>query len=81
MSGYPAGRMGVDPRAKSAALWGLVGFLSFLVLVQSYALLATPIVTITGALGLGLVVGLAAGIGAYVLEPRLAARAADRRTE
>lgn len=73
--------MGIDPRAKSAALWGLVGLLSVLVLVQSYALLATPLLPITGALGLGLVVGLAVGIGAYALEPRLAAWAADRRTE
>ncbi|WP_226003937.1 hypothetical protein [Natrinema salinisoli] len=78
MSGYPSGRMGIDPRAKSAFLWGLVGLLSFLVLVQGYALLAEPLVTITQALALALLVGMSAGAGAYLLEPRLAARAADR---
>jgi uncharacterized protein YebE (UPF0316 family) len=71
--------MGIDPRAKSAVLWGLVGFLSFLVLVQGYALLAESLVTITQALALALAVGIGAGAGAYLLEPRLAARAADRR--
>ncbi|SER12110.1 hypothetical protein SAMN04489841_3003 [Natrinema salaciae] len=70
--------MGIDPRAKSAFLWGVVGTLSFLVLVQSYALFATPLVTITQALALGIAVGLGAGSGAYLLEPRFAAWAADR---
>jgi len=54
--------MGIDPRAKSAFLWGLVGFLSFLVLVQGYTLLAEPLVTIAQALALGVLVGLGAGI-------------------
>ncbi|WP_226039284.1 hypothetical protein [Natrinema sp. DC36] len=81
MSGYPSGAMGIDPRAKSAFLWGLVGFLSFLVLVQGYALLAEPIVTIAQALVLGLLVGLGSGVGASLLEPRLAARAANRAKE
>ncbi|MFB1063756.1 hypothetical protein [Natrinema sp. H-ect4] len=81
MSGYPSGTMGIDPRAKSAFLWGLVGLLSFLVLVQGYALLAEPIVTIAQALAIGALVGLGAGVGAYLLEPRLAARAAHRDDE
>ncbi len=72
--------MGIDPRTKSAVLWGIVGCLSFLVLVQSYALLADPLATITQALGLALLVGLGAGTGAYLLEPRLASWAADRGT-
>ncbi len=70
--------MGIDPRTKSAVLWGVIGCLSFLVLVQSYALLAEPLVTIAQALGLALPVGLGAGTGAYLLEPRLASWAADR---
>ncbi|PGF16538.1 hypothetical protein CP556_10680 [Natrinema sp. CBA1119] len=81
MSGYPSGTMGIDPRAKSAFLWGLVGFLSFLVLVQGYALLVEPIVTIAQALAVGALVGLGAGVGASLLEPRLAARAAHRDDE
>ncbi|PCR91246.1 hypothetical protein [Natrinema ejinorense] len=78
MSGYPSGKRGIDPRSKSAFLWGLVGFLSFLVLVQGYALLAEPIATITQALALAALVGLGAGGGAYLLEPHVAAWAADR---
>ncbi len=73
--------MGIDSRAKSAFLWGIVGFLSFLVLVQGYALLAEPIVTLAQALGIGLLVGLGAGAGAYLLEPQLAARAVNRAKE
>ncbi|OLZ39945.1 hypothetical protein A6E15_02645 [Natrinema saccharevitans] len=78
MSGYPAGQMGIDPRTKSAVLWGLVGALSFLVLVQGYALLVAPLVSITGALALAAAVGIGAGLGAYLLEPRIAAWALDR---
>jgi len=57
---------------RSAALWGLVGSLSFLVLLQGVRLFASPI-------GLGLVptVAIAFAIGgfvtvlSFVLEPRL----------
>ncbi|AGB30661.1 hypothetical protein Natpe_0739 [Natrinema pellirubrum DSM 15624] len=70
--------MGIGPRTKSAVLWGLVGGLAFLVLVQGYALLVTPLVPITGALALALGVGLASGLGAYLLEPRIAAWSLER---
>jgi hypothetical protein len=57
---------------RSAALWGLVGVLSFLVLVQGFRLFAGPV-------GLGIVptAGIAFAIGgfvtvlSFVLEPRL----------
>ena len=81
MSGYPAGKRGLDPRAKSALLWGAVGSLSFLVCAQGYTLLAEPILPITQALTLAVPVGVAAGACAYLLEPRLAAWAADRARE
>ncbi len=80
MSGYPAGKIGIGSRTKSAVLWGLVGTLSFLVLVQGYALLATPLVSVAGALALAVAVGAGAGLGAYLLEPRIAAWALDRGT-
>ncbi len=70
--------MGIGPRTKSAVLWGLVGGLAFLVLVQGYALLVAPLVSITGALALAAAVGIGAGLGAYLLEPRIAAWALDR---
>jgi putative flippase GtrA len=78
VSGHTFGPTG---RRKSALLWGVVGVLSFLVLVQGYALLAEPIVPIGRALTIAAPVGIGATIGAYVLEPRVAARAADRAEE
>jgi len=59
--------VGIDPRAKSASCGASSEFLSFLVLVQGYTLLAEPLVTIAQALALGVLVGLGAGIGAYLL--------------
>ena len=81
MTGSLSALLGLEPRAASALLWGLVGCLSMLVCVQGYALLVAPLVTIAQALGLALVVGLVVAGGAYVLEPRLAAWVADRTTE
>jgi len=52
-----------------------------LVSVQGYTLLVDPLVTITQALVLALLVGFAVAGGAYVLEPRFAAWAANRTTE
>ena len=62
-------------RVRSALLWGLVGVLSFLVLLQGARLFADPV-------GIGLVstVGIAVSIGgfvailSFVLEPRLLAK-------
>jgi len=71
----------LEPRTTSALLWGLVGCLSVLVAVQGYTLLVDPLVAITQALVLALVVGLVVAGGAYVLEPRLAAWAVNRTTE
>jgi hypothetical protein len=63
----------VTPRRKSALLWGAVGLLAFLVLVQGYelAVARTP-VGFLGKLGLGVVVGAVAGSVSYLLEGRLA---------
>ena len=68
------------PRVKSALLWGAVGFLSFLVLVQGYALLVAPLLPITRAVALAFVVGVGTTGGAYALEHRLAAWSARRAT-
>jgi hypothetical protein len=65
----------VTPRARSAALWGLVGTLSFLVLVQGYRL-------VVGSLGVGfgataavaLVVGVVVAVASYATEHRLSAK-------
>ena len=81
MTGSLSALLGLEARATSALLWGLVGCLSVLVGVQGYTLLVDPLVTITQALALALVVGSVAAGGAYVLEPRLAAWAANRTTK
>ncbi|ELY47475.1 hypothetical protein [Natronorubrum sulfidifaciens] len=63
---------GFSPRTLSALLWGAVGFMAFLVLVQGYALVVDPLVSIVqGVVVAGLVGALTAG-SAYVLEYRIA---------
>ena len=71
----------LSPRAKSALLWGAVGVLSFLVLVQGYALLVEPLVTITQGAAIALLVGVGGAGGAYLLEHRIAAWSARRVSE
>ncbi|RQG94468.1 hypothetical protein [Natrarchaeobius chitinivorans] len=73
-----------SPRVESALLWGAVGFMAFLVLVQGYALLRSPLLTIGQGGALAIAVGLAAAGIAYVLEHRIAAwsaRRANRETD
>ncbi|GAB3023649.1 hypothetical protein [Natronobiforma cellulositropha] len=71
----------IDPRVKSAILWGAVGFMSFLVSLQAYALLEGPLLSLPQGAAIGLLVGVAAGGCAYALEYRVAAWAARRATE
>ncbi|WP_265108524.1 hypothetical protein [Halosolutus halophilus] len=68
-------------RRKSALLWGAVGALTFLVLLQGYALVVDPLVTISQGVGIAALVGIGATIGAYVLEDSIAAWARDRAEE
>jgi hypothetical protein len=62
----------MNPRRKSSALWGVVGALSFLVLVQGYRLLLGPL-----GVGTAVVAGVAVAVAgvttgvSYVLEPRM----------
>ena len=70
--------LGLDPRVKSALLWGAVGIMAFLVLVQGYALTVDPLVTITQAVAVALPVGAGAAIVAYALEHRIAEWSARR---
>ncbi|WP_306053533.1 hypothetical protein [Natronococcus wangiae] len=71
----------LSPRAKSALLWGAVGALSFLVLVQGYALLVEPLVTISQGAVIALFVGIGAGGAAYLLEHRVAEWSTQRASE
>ncbi|ELY61313.1 hypothetical protein C491_00607 [Natronococcus amylolyticus DSM 10524] len=74
------GFFGLSRRAKSALLWGLVGALSFLVLVQGYALFVERLVTMAQGALVAVLVGIGAGIGSYLLEHRIVAWT-TRRTE
>ena len=66
------------PRVKSALLWGAVGFMSFLVLVQGYALLSGPLVSITQGATLAVGVAAVTTACAYALEYRVARWSAKR---
>ena len=66
------------PRVKSALLWGAVGFMAFLVLVQGYALLEGPLVSIGQGAAVAILVGAATAGSAYALEHRIAAWSARR---
>ncbi|WIV67801.1 hypothetical protein [Natrialbaceae archaeon AArc-T1-2] len=68
----------MTPRGKSAILWGIVGALSFLVLVQGYALFAGPLVSIGQAGAVAVLVAVGTGVSAYALEYRIATWAARR---
>jgi hypothetical protein len=62
------------PRLRESLLWGAVGAMAFLVLVQGYELFADPGVGLPAKFGVALVVGaLATGLTyatrRYVLEP------------
>jgi hypothetical protein len=62
-------------RTRSALLWGLVGALTFLVLVQGYRLFVGQLrVDFLGALGIALVLGSVVSAVSYLAEPRLAAK-------
>jgi hypothetical protein len=64
----------MDPAIKSSLLWGLVGTLAFLVLVQGYQLLTTEFVRVEFVGGIAVVVGVVTAVVAHRLRPRLRAR-------
>ncbi|MFB6090481.1 MAG: hypothetical protein ABEJ97_05425 [Halobellus sp.] len=62
-------------RTRSALLWGLVGALAFLVLVQGYRLVVGSLgIDFLGGLAVALLVGVAVAAISYVAEPRLATK-------
>lgn len=59
-------------RRKSAALWGVIGVLAFLVVAQGYLLLGGELpFGYVGLFPLAGAVGAALGVTAYLFEPRL----------
>ena len=57
---------------RRAALWGLIGALSFLVLHQGYLLLDGTYVGLLPVVGVAVLVGVASGLFGHWLEPRMA---------
>jgi len=77
----PAARPTKRARAKSAALWGLVGGFAFAVLAQGFLLVAGDLpVGYGGVAGLAAAVAVASGGIAYATEHRLRAKRLKRRT-
>ena len=66
------------PRLVSALLWGAVGWMAFLTLVQGYALLREPLLSFGSAFVAAVAVGAMTAGCAYLLEHRVAAWAARR---
>ena len=61
----------MDPRTKASLLWGVVGGLAFLVLVQGYERLAGTPVSLSAKAGVAVAVGVGSTLAAYRMQPRL----------
>ena len=62
----------MDPTVKSSLLWGLIGGLSFLVLIQGYHLVTGEFVGARIMAGVALVVGVASAILTHAVRPHVA---------
>jgi hypothetical protein len=63
----------LSPVAKSSLLWGVVGGLCFLVLIQGYELLADQRVSVLVKFAVAVLVGVAAGGSTYAVQRGLPA--------
>ncbi|MEF8900120.1 MAG: hypothetical protein V5A25_02695 [Halovenus sp.] len=61
----------VDPEVEASMVWGIVGGLAFLVLVQTYHLVGGAFVGITVMAGMALLVAAVTAASAHVLQKRL----------
>ena len=64
---------GLPPAAKSSLLWGVVGALCFLVLIQGYELLTDQRISFLVKFAVAVVVGVVAGGSTYAVRGRLPA--------
>jgi hypothetical protein len=61
------------PRTKASVLWGVVGAMAFLVLVQGYELLFGPAISLVAKAGVTLVVTVATAGSAHVVDRSVSA--------
>jgi hypothetical protein len=61
----------MDPALKSSLLWGLVGALSFLVLLQGYHAVTGSFVGVGVMLGVAALVGVCSAVVTHLLRGRL----------
>lgn len=61
----------LDPERKSSFLWGLIGGLSFLVLIQGYHLVSGEFVGIWVMAGVAVLVGVVSGVATHLLRPQV----------
>jgi hypothetical protein len=59
----------MDRAVKSSLRWGLVGALSFLVLLQGYHLVASRFVGFGVLVGVAALVGVASAVATYLVRP------------
>lgn len=62
----------LDPERKSSVLWGVIGGLSFLVLIQGYHLVTGEFVGVWVMAGVAVLVGVVSGVTTHLLRPRVA---------
>ncbi|MFW5974024.1 MAG: hypothetical protein ACOCPZ_01425 [Natrialbaceae archaeon] len=71
----------MDPGRKSSLLWGLVGALAFLVLVQAYHLFTRQFLAVPTIAGVTLAVSIVSASLAHLLRPRIRRYAGDSSIE
>ncbi len=64
----------METHLKNSILWGVVGMLSFLVLLQGYHLLAGEFVGFGTMVGVAVLVCILTAVSAHLLWPKLSAR-------
>ncbi len=64
----------MEPRTKASLLWGLIGALTFLVLLQAYHLVTREFAALGVAVGATVGVGVVTAVAAQLLRPRIQAR-------
>lgn len=64
----------MEPRTKASLLWGLIGALTFLVLLQAYQLATNEFAALDVIISVTVGVGIVTAAGAQLLRPWIQAR-------